>query len=397
MAKKEIKAVQRLIKLEADANGNTVVPDRIHLMTSGHWHTPWHGAFEMTPNDLAEMIVHFEEGIGSVEGSKKLPINFGHDISGKAAGWITALSLENNGTELWGDIAWTPYGTQMLADAEFRYISPEWNPRDFPFENPEVEGEFVENVLTGAGLTNIPLFKKLTPIMASVVTGEGDKSKKAQGGDMARTLEEVRAKKPEDLDDEDKSFLEEHKAELTDEERTTFGLTVEADGEGDGAGDGAGGDAGDRGEGSGDGAGKQASAGAHGLSASQIKQLQADAAAGRAASQQLLKTSLTASIEAGIKRGVIKSDQLEASVAMLMELPETHRASVLTFVDNLPENKLVASEIGSGAGVESSAQDELRSLAADIAKSDGISHAAAVKQVLDSNSDLAKRVEAERQ
>ena len=211
------KAVQRLISLKADANGNVVVPDRINLMNVGHWHTPWHGAFEMTPSDLADMVINFENGVGAVEGSKKLPINYGHDISGKAAGWITKLTLENNGSELWGDIEWTPHGKEMLATAEFRYISPEWNPRDFPWENPEIEGEFVDNVITGAGLTNIPLFKKLQPIMASEDAGRSDTSKQDEGGDM--DLEQVRVKKPEDLTEDEKAFLDEHKADLTDDER----------------------------------------------------------------------------------------------------------------------------------------------------------------------------------
>ena len=42
-------------------------------------------------------------------------------------------------------------------------------------------------------------------------------------------LSEVRVKKLEDLTDEEKAFLTEHKADLTDEERTTFQLVDETD------------------------------------------------------------------------------------------------------------------------------------------------------------------------
>ena len=70
-------AEQRTIKLKADKNGSVAVPDSIHLMSTGHWHTPWHGAFEMTSTDLQEMVDNFDKGIGLVEGSNKAPITTG--------------------------------------------------------------------------------------------------------------------------------------------------------------------------------------------------------------------------------------------------------------------------------------------------------------------------------
>src|SRR4051794_10483511 len=116
------KAVQRLIKIEADENGNP--PSRIHLLSVGHWHTPWHGAFEHTSADLAEMVEHFNEGIGLVEGSNKFAINYSHNGGERAAGWVTELGLDNDGTELWAEnVEWTPAGSQALKDKEFRYIS----------------------------------------------------------------------------------------------------------------------------------------------------------------------------------------------------------------------------------------------------------------------------------
>lgn len=383
------------IGLRADASGNP--PDSIHVMSVGHWHAPWHGNFEMTPDDLAEMIVNFEEGVGSVAGSKKLPVNYGHDISGKAAGWVTALRLENGGDELWADISWTPYGTQMLADNEFRYISPEWNPRSFPYQDPENEDTWINNVFTGAGLTNIPLFKKLKPIMASMV-GSSDTSKQTQGGDM--DLTQVRAKKPEDLSDEEKTFLDEHKTELTDDERTTFGL-VDEDAEAKAkaeqeAKDKAEKDAADKAAAEAE-ASKQASANG-GLSASQITQLQADAKAGREAQQELLKSRLTASIDAVISRGAIKSDQREAGVKVLMAASNGNLTELLTFLQALPDNALLASEIGNSAGVSASAQDELSERAANAVKeSDGkLSYSDAMKGLLASDSKLRDRVNAER-
>jgi Mu-like prophage I protein len=156
------KAVRQLIKIEADAQGSYAVPARIHLMSAGKWQTPYHGNFEMTPGDLSQMVANFNDGVGLVDESKRAPINYGHDQGGKAAGWINNLALE--GDELWGDIEWTPAARQAMIDGEWRYISPEWNPRSVPWQNPQVDGEEVDNVFNGAALTNIPLFTKLKPL-----------------------------------------------------------------------------------------------------------------------------------------------------------------------------------------------------------------------------------------
>lgn len=370
------KAIQRVITLKADASGNP--PTSIHLMTTGHWHAPWHGNFEMTPDDLDQMVANFNAGEATVEGSHKLPINYGHDISGKAAGWVTRIYTQNEGTELWGDVEWTPEGERMLQDGEFKYISPEWNPRSFPYQDPEDEERWIDNVFTGAGLTNIPLFKKLKPIMASRVPGSSVKANQPKGGDM--DLEKVRVKKPEELTDDEKAFLEEHKADLSDEERTAFGLEVEPEPTPEPQ------------------PSQQASAVNGGLTASQIKQLQADAAAGRAAQQELLKSRLTASVDSAIARGAIKSDQKQEAVDVLMASSETGREKLLSFIKNLPENKLLASEIGDGGTDARSAQDELADRAANVVKeSDGkVSYADAIKGVMASDSALRDRVTAER-
>lgn len=387
----EYKAVQRLIKITADANGQ--LPSQIHLLSAGHWHTPWHGAFEMTTLDLADMVIHFEQGVGQVSGSNKIPVNYGHDMGGKAAGWITKVYLDNNGTELWGSVEWTSEGTRALADQEYCYISPEWNPRAVPWEDPEQEGVFVDNVVTGAGLTNIPLFKKLQPIMASIDVGGGDKSTK-QGGDM--TLEQVIAKKPEELTEDERSFLTEHEAELTDEQRSTFGL-VEAQDEDTSAQaeDDKGGEAAATEQ---QPATLEASA-ATGLTAAQIAQLQADAKAGREAQQELLRTRLTASVQAHINRGAIKTDQLTTAVELLMASNEAQRAKLTAFMAGLPENKIItAGELGDGGTGTSSAQDELAAKVAKVvADSAGkTTYAEALKTVMASDTDLRERVTAER-
>lgn len=331
------KAVQRLIRIEADVQGKP--PASIHLLDVGHWHTPWHGAFEHTSADLAEMVEHFDQAVGlHIESDVKAPVNEGHDRGGKAVGWITELYLENDGTELHGKVIWTKSGAQMIAEGEYKYISPEWNPREFPWEDPEEEGRFVENVFTGAALTNIPLFKKLTPIMASADAGGSDNRNKHQGGDM--NLAQLRVKKSEELTAEERTFLEEHQAELTAEERETFGFETETDEEREKreAEEQA---AAEKAEAEKQAASKQGSQGTVTIDATKLASLEADAKAGREAAATLLRNELTASVEKHVKRGAIKSDELASTVDMLTASSESDRKVQLAFMDKLPDNPML--------------------------------------------------------
>jgi hypothetical protein len=396
------KAIQRSIKIKADSQGNP--PARIHLMGAGHWHAPWHGNFEMTPEDLAEMVQHFDEGVGSVEGSKKLPVNYGHDVSGKAAGWITKLSVENNGTELWGDVEWTPEGERMLAEGSFRYISPEWNPRSFPYQDPEDEDTWLNNVFTGAGLTNIPLFKKLKPIMASLVqpkvqrasvkVGESNNNKGVPP--MALKLEEVRTKEADKLSAEEKTFLEEHKTDLTASELESFGLKAddapapEAAPEADPT---------PAPEG-----GVQGSAKTGQLSDEEITQLKADAAAGRAAAQELAETKAKGFIASAVTKGQIKTGDSDGWTGVLLASTGESRTKLEKLIEGLPVNASLGKEEGD-AGITSSdgAKEELHtkvaaSIKASAEKGKVVSYYQARKEVLAADTALAARIkEAEKE
>lgn len=306
------------------------------------------------------MVQNFDAGIGLVDADRRAPINEGHNTGGKAFGWLTRLFTEKDGEELWAETKWTPGGSQALRDEEYAYISAEVWPREMPWEDPENEGVFVENVLDGAALTNIPLFKKLKPVMASRVTGGGDNQRKE--GEYMLKLEEVRVKKPEDLTDEEKAFLVEHKAELTDEERKTFGL-VDEDAEAKAKAEA---EAKEKEEAERKAAEEKAAAeaeeekkrleaSAKGMTAERLAKLEADAKAGREAQQELLRTKLAASVESHVKRGAIKSDQADEAVSILMASGEKQRERLEKFFSSLPDSPVIGAE--KGKGVKASAAE----------------------------------------
>lgn len=222
--------------LKASADGS--LPDRIELLKVGMWDTPYHGMFMITPEDCTEMVTNFNAGIGLPgQGSIGAPIDFGHDSAEKAAGWIKGLEFD--GTTLWGvSVEWTDAGKAALLSGEYKCFSPEFYPGCFAgWEDPEQYGVYVKNVLVGGGLTNIPLFKGLKPIVASAANGtvnadnrnviyiKADATKELP----MPTIEELRARNFENLTADEKKVVAENQAELTAEEKTQFGFDKPAD------------------------------------------------------------------------------------------------------------------------------------------------------------------------
>ncbi|MDR6794728.1 phage I-like protein [Pseudarthrobacter oxydans] len=337
-----IKGFHNLVKISADAEGNA--PKTIELLRAGKWNTPWHGDFEITPEDIQQYVLNASNGVGLVEADPKVPVNYGHASYDKAAGWMPRVYASDDGQALLGDVDWTPAAEKAIKDGEWKYISPEFNPSSYPWEDPEEEFHFVKNVITGAALTNIPLFKKLKPIQASRLPNQKVKadaigtSDNKEGDNM--TLEEIRAKEVAELTDEEKSFLAEHKTELSTEELEKYSLkeaekpAAEEQEEKPEQ--------------------KQVEASAiKGITAEELAQLRADAEAGREAKRELEETKARTFVQASIETGRLKSDQLDGTVKLLLASKGEQRTQLEAFINGLPENKLItADELGSGKGGE---------------------------------------------
>ncbi|MGJ5804347.1 phage protease [Streptomyces europaeiscabiei] len=386
-----IKPIQLVYKLQADAKG--ALPDKIELCRVGAWRTPWHGDFELTAADLQEAVGHFNAGVYRVQGTEPLPGTLDH-MGGAATFRITNIYLD--GEVLMGDITWTELGKEKVLRDEYRYISMEYNHRGCPLENPEKAGEFWVNVLTGATLTNDPLFKKLKPVMASARAG----SDKLKGDSMK--LEDLRAKDPANLSDEEKTFLTEHKAELTDDERSTFGLTDPAP-SGDPKPDP---EPGTDPKPAPEGDPKpdptpapepaptnvSASAQPVTISRGELEKLQANAKAGMEAKLELDRERLSQKVMAHVKTGRIKSEQQTEVVDILMASAPAMRTRLESLFASLPENRLVTQGAqGSGADepTGTSKADQLNASVTELAAKENIPYSTALARVIEKNPHLA--------
>jgi len=130
--------------------------------------------FEVTTANLKAMVDNFRLNVLGTEP----PVDFSHNSEELAAGWITELSLSSGGEELIARIRWTPAGIEQIEKRQFRFLSP-----SFSFEFFDgTTGESFGPVLRGAGLTNIPFLRRLSPIVdLSDVAGKNKEVKSKEG------------------------------------------------------------------------------------------------------------------------------------------------------------------------------------------------------------------------
>lgn len=357
--------------VQADQNGN--LPTRIEVLQVGLWDTPYHGIFEIHIADLNEMVSNFDAGIamagGSIsDGGVGLPIDFGHDSHEEAAGWIKKLTVE--GMSLYADVEWTASGKEALLGGNYKCFSPEFYPASRGgWPDPEHYDVYISNVLVGGGLTNIPLFKGLKPVMASTKTGEDKKNviyiSASEGEKHMPTLEEVLAKDVSVLDDADKQVLTDNKDTLTDEQKTKFGFEVtpvapvvapvaeepvKTEGEAPVATP----------------VEQEAAAIAASVKSGESIVIKASE------HQMLVETAkeyrlekATAFVKAHAERGAIKADQIDTWAKAVLA-SEDNKA----LLEALPDNVVVADQIGSSnkAGVAVSAEEEIKTKANEAIK-----------------------------
>lgn len=378
----------RIIK--ADESGE--LPTRIMLIKAGEWPDSCKGNLSISINDLKEMKRNFDAGHARPGQGLGLPIDFSHNEWNEAAGWIDGLKVE--GDALFADpVDWSTKGKEAILGKMFKCISPSFYPTGRGgYTDPENLNTSIENVLVGAGLTNIPFFKGLSPVKASANSSDDDSIIYIKQGKQAKekimpTLDETRIKVAADLTADEKQLLADNKAQLSAEELTKFGLTADVD------------------------------ASASPISAEDAKIL-ADIKAGtvkvvaadapQVTADQVAKLQATAEayekekaekiVADHVKRGAIKADQAGRWAERLLKADAESRTELETDLAALPDNENINKEIGSSndPAVEADSRAEIAKLAAakvTAATAEGkeLSFIDAQNQVLAENPELAAR------
>ena len=113
-----------------------------------------------------------------------------------AAGWIRAIELRNNGTELWGRVLWTTEAAGAIARREYRYLSPVLR-----FNAPDrVSGAPVLMSVGSVALTNTPFLTELESL--NEARGQAGSPNLSAGGEpmtLLETLAQALEKEPEQV------------------------------------------------------------------------------------------------------------------------------------------------------------------------------------------------------
>lgn len=176
-----------------DRGGNDpfVQGDWFQLATSGTFYSPVYGKVTITPQDLATMLKNFKTITPLAP--TQLPIDYDHlsdepQLPGqaRAAGWVEDLQLRDGGKELWCLPKWTRSAAKMIADGEYRFVSPYFL-TDYKDKRT---GKNVGPTLKAVAITNRPFLEGMEEIPAPAIAASDASIK--QFGKMKRVAVPLR-------------------------------------------------------------------------------------------------------------------------------------------------------------------------------------------------------------
>jgi hypothetical protein len=398
------------------------LPKEIEVMRVGTYKHPLYGDFTLTHADLDKFVDSWSRGVrahGENGEDKDLPINERHDREGKARGWMKSLRHDGDGV-LRAATDWTELGKEEISKKLYRYISPEWY---LEYEDPE-SAQLYTHVLVGAGLTNVPYFKKLNPLTMSessvIILGEEQNT-------MDKKLQDILAKDKATLSDEEKTYVREHRSDLSTEQQESFKDVLETNPEAarteENPSDNKEGDKNtdtntdtntdktsvdqnrteanpDENKG-GDNQPNEASEGNVMISASELQALRLSAKKADEVYSENKKMKLEKEFNevfmASEKNanGKLAPAQRDAFVGLMMSMSEGQQKQLREFVNTLPKLQIFGENGASSAVEADTAEAKVLKMADELIKNDAnLSKTDAIKRVLETNKELAKEYNA---
>lgn len=119
---------------------------------------------------FAEAIKNFEAGLTNGGKKKDLLFDYEHDtFNTKAAGWIEALKISEDGETLLGKVKWSKAGRESIESDEYRFTSLEFSTFYYALEIVDGEPQEVDKGFTvfACTLTNRPFVKGMGQVTLS--------------------------------------------------------------------------------------------------------------------------------------------------------------------------------------------------------------------------------------
>jgi Mu-like prophage I protein len=131
----------------------TALSTWIHALPLGAYKHPVYGTVDITTDRAAKFVESVKTKIRGIEPS----INYEHDNSSGAAGWVKDAESRSDG--VWLFVDFVPDAAAAVKDKKWRYFSAE-----FMDEWTDPQGVKHNDVIVGGALSNRPFMKNLVPI-----------------------------------------------------------------------------------------------------------------------------------------------------------------------------------------------------------------------------------------
>lgn len=143
-------------------------PEWVQVIRTGKYRHPEYGVFLILEETLLSFKKNFDDNVLGID----INLDYAHNSHLEAAAWIRELEIREAGpnAQLWARVEWTPIGEQKVASKEFRYLSADF---EYNYQDNE-SGKKFGPVLKGAGLTNRPFVKRMSPTVELSEFKEGE-------------------------------------------------------------------------------------------------------------------------------------------------------------------------------------------------------------------------------
>ena len=163
----------------------------IQLLKTAVIYDSRYGEVKITREMLDQMVKNFQEKVRGIE----IMLDAGHNSDKEAYGWFKNLYTkegDNNSYELWGSVELTSLGQKALTEKLYGYISADFHTSYQDNETLATYGA----VLLGAGLTNRPVVKGMSPAIA---LSENNQQSMEIKMDLQQLLDACGVSSPEEL------------------------------------------------------------------------------------------------------------------------------------------------------------------------------------------------------
>lgn len=131
--------------------------NQVQIIRAGKFNHPYYGRFDIDQKVLRQFKANFDDKVRRID----LAVDYFHNSCEQAAGWIKSIELKEDDTQLWATIEWTKEAENKITDKQIRYLSAEFQ---LKYQDSETTKEYGPTLL-GAGLTNRPHVKGMSPIL----------------------------------------------------------------------------------------------------------------------------------------------------------------------------------------------------------------------------------------